>query len=171
MTYLIGTPNALGQGNNTLGIFDDDRGALYRASNDWSPRLRGQQTNRGFRFFELWRTTRLSDDLGDMAGMDWDDTSRWGTGNYGDGGARGSYYIKGSVVDVNDTPQTGVLVSAFRTADNVYVASVYSDSNGNYSVPTPYSGSSHFIVAYLDTASDLVGTTVNNLTPSATPWP
>jgi hypothetical protein len=171
MTAFMGGPNALAGGFNVLAIFDDDRGGLYRSTNDWSPRARGSQTVRQNRYYELWRPSGFSIDCSPVVGNSWNEAPEYEASSAGDGGVRGAYFIKGQVLDANGVAQTGVHVTAFRASDNLYVADTYSDSNGYYSVATPYSTSAHFIIAYLDTAIDLVGTTVNNLTPSSTPWP
>lgn len=170
MTMGIGnTCNLFGTG---LNIGDDDRGGLYRSVNFWSPRGRGAAggQNRHALYFELWRKSHMTDDNAVLLGTSEDTSIYWEDQSCGEGGVRSSYFIKGQVVDSGGTAQSGVLCMAFRTSDNLYVASAYSDSSGNYNIPTPYTTSVHFVVAYLDIATDLVGTTVNNLTPSATPY-
>lgn len=156
-------------GPSMLGLWDDDRGGLYRSPADWSPQARGAQTLRNTHFCELWRSSAFGYDNGVYLGTSWADMSgTYQPEDLGDGGIRTTYFIKGQVVDGSSVPQTGVLVMGFRSSDNLYIGSVFSNSSGNYSLPTPYS-TAHFVVAYLDVATDLAGTTVNNLIPTSTP--
>ncbi len=90
---------------------------------------------------------------------------------YGDWNAmaRGSgsmKYIMGQCVDENGTPVPGAVVQGFRTSDDLFVREVACDDKGNYELGTEYPGVAHYLVAYLDTATDLAGTTVNTLTPT-----
>lgn len=166
---LGGICNAL-HGAIACTIPDDDTGALYRSTNNWFPRRRNINAQNVTPYFELWRRSCLSEDCSPMSNHGWMSTAdhasyeEWSGGFYG---KAGSYYLKGQVVNASDVPQTGVVVKGFRTSDDLFVGQTTSDSSGNYMLATPYSGVSHYIVAYLDTATDLVGTTVNNLTPTA----
>lgn len=169
MTMGLGTTCNANYGSLVLTIPDDDRGGLYRAQDNWSPRSRGAQTINSYSFFELWRGSGFSEDNSLMLNHGWmsPDSAGYEEWSYGYGGKRGSYFVKGQVLDSVGAPVGGATVSLFRTSDRLYIASVGTDSNGNYMCPTPYPGVSHFIVAYLASAPDKAGTTVNNLTPTA----
>ena len=146
---------------------DEDRGGLYRGQDNWSSRMRGAQTVRAGQYFELWGRSGLSPDICSMAGNAFDQGLLYEPWSLGEGGKRGSYFVKGQVLDSVSAAVGGATVSLFRTSDNLYIASVGSDSSGNYMCPTPYPGVSHFIVAYIASAPDKAGTTVSNLTPTA----
>ena len=150
-----------------LNLPDDDFGALYRGQDNWSPRMRGAQTVRGGLYPELWPRSGMSPDNSVMNGNGFDENVLYEPWSHGDGGKRGSYFVKGQVLDNASAPVGGATVMVFRTSDNLYIASAGSDSNGNYMCPTPYPGVSHFIVAYIASAPDKAGTTVTNLTPTA----
>jgi hypothetical protein len=148
------------------GLWDEDRSGLHRGNCNWHPRRRGEEVIGSYPFFKLWSSSGFSQDLA-SCGTDWNQSGAYEEMDSGYAGKRGDYFIKGQVLDENAVAQTGVSVKAFRSSDNQYAGSATSDSNGYYMVPTPYPGVAHFIVAYLDTAEDLVGTTVNNLMPTA----
>jgi hypothetical protein len=152
-----------------LAIRDDDRSGLYRITDNWFPRRRQPGAARSLHF-ELWRSTCFSPDLAGMSGHDWDtidSMDAYEPWAYGDGGKNGSYFISGQTQDSGGTPRGNAVVMVFRQSDNLFTGFGVSDANGNYQVGTPYSGVAHYAVAYLDIATDLAGTTVNNLTPTA----
>jgi hypothetical protein len=88
--------------------------------------------------------------------------SRWAiTGR----GKRQFKVITGSVTDPDGEPVTGVGLNLFL-ANNTFVVSGVSDSNGNYELGTEYSGNSHFIAAYNPGSPGQAGATINNLVPT-----
>lgn len=76
-----------------------------------------------------------------------------------------TYTLSGQIVDAGSTPVSGAVVKAFVTSNDKFVAQATSNSTGYYTITTPYFVN-HYIVAYLDTTTDLAGTTVNNLMPT-----
>lgn len=82
---------------------------------------------------------------------------------------RGSHslkFIMGQCVDSGGTAVPGAVVQGFRTSDDLFVRQTACDDKGNYELGTEYPGVAHYLVAYLDTTTDLAGTTVNTLTPT-----
>ena len=80
-------------------------------------------------------------------------------------GAKHNYVISGTIRDVNGNPIAGVMVKAYRTADDVYIGAWdYSDQNGNYGIGLP-DNQQYYLVAY-QTSPPLEGTTVNTLVGS-----
>lgn len=84
---------------------------------------------------------------------------------YGRGGHQ-LKFISGQCVDSGGTAVPGAVVQGFRTSDDLFVRETACDDKGNYELGTEYPGVAHFLVAYLDTATDLAGTTVNTLVPT-----
>jgi hypothetical protein len=167
----LGGANTLGAGFNFFAISDEERGGLWRAQDNYIWYRRNPEFPPGGGFFDLWPAAFGSTvDLCGIIGMDivsMAAQASFETPRVGDGGKQAWYFIKGQVLNASAVPQTGVIVRGFRTSDNAYIGATTSDVNGNYMLPTPYSGVSHFIVAYEAGAPDIAGTTVNNLTPTA----
>lgn len=116
----------------------------------------------------LWPTSRsmsgdfstgysLGDDMWQTSYMPW---------ARGYAGARGGKFILGRVKDAGGNGIPGVVVQAFRTSDDLFVEEVTTDNSGYYCVGTPYEGVAHYLVAYEDSGSDRMGTTVNTLIPT-----
>jgi hypothetical protein len=82
-------------------------------------------------------------------------------------GKRGDYFVNGRIVDTGATPVSGVTCFLFRASDELFVSQGISDGDGYYSLPTPYSGVNHFVVAQLDAAQDIAGATIGNIVPTA----
>lgn len=147
-------------------MIDDDRHALYRLTNNWFPRGRHPLLQRHYPYHALWFAPGFSLDLA-ITGSAWNDLDEYDPFEAGEGGKRGTYFINGQVLDNLSAPVGGVVVNGFRTSDNLFVGTDTTNSDGRYRIPTPYIGVSHFVVAYLDIATDTFGTTVNNLTPTS----
>lgn len=157
-------------------IEDEDRSPLYRAPAAWNyhNRIGGFQQSNAKPYFELWRATCFSSDNAPYMGHDWDTLDYWDafepwqTGGRGSGGKQATYYVTGNVTDSTGSPANGVTVKLYRTSDDLYVSSGVSDASGNYGCYTPYTGVSHYAVAYLAGSPDKTGTSLNTLTPTAT---
>lgn len=82
------------------------------------------------------------------------------------GGAPGMLKIRGTTRDSSGNPLGNCIVQGFRTSDDLYVGEVTSDSAGYFELPTPYSGTNHYLLAYKAGSPDIAGSTVNTLQPS-----
>lgn len=76
-----------------------------------------------------------------------------------------TYTLTGQIVDAGSSPVSGAIVKAFLTGNDRFIGQATSNSTGGYSISTGYF-QNHYIVAYLDSTTDLAGTTVNNLMPT-----
>ncbi len=77
-----------------------------------------------------------------------------------------NYTITGVTLNATGSPLGGCTVYLFRTVDEVALAWMVSDANGNYSfkVDEPTTApSKYFVVAYLPGSPDVAGTTINTL--------
>lgn len=80
-------------------------------------------------------------------------------------GTQTKRFIKGTVVDASDVPQSGAIVQAFVTSDDRYVGEVQSRQDGSYDLGVEtLPGVQHYLVAYKPGSPDVAGTTVNTLT-------
>jgi hypothetical protein len=166
MSYLIGAANHIALGT---ALWDEDRASLF-----WDPQYGYCYHGRGpqgrAKFFELWPPPRMS--CGDptsaspLLGTDSGDSGAWSPWQIGASGKRSYVYITGQCLDGTGAPLAGATVKGFRTSDSLYVGQTTSDSNGNYSLGSPYVGVNHYLVAYEAGSPDVLGTTVNTLTPS-----
>jgi hypothetical protein len=76
-------------------------------------------------------------------------------------------FIKGQCVDASGNVAAGAIVQAFRTSDDAFAGLVDANStDGQFSVPSPYPGVAHYLVAYKPGSPDIGGTTVNTLIPT-----
>jgi hypothetical protein len=81
-------------------------------------------------------------------------------------GCNSTYGFTGVTRDVYGSPLGGVTVKCYHAADDIMVATVVSDPQGNYLVTTPYGLDSHYLVFYKTGAPDVFGTTQNTLVGS-----
>lgn len=79
-------------------------------------------------------------------------------------GASSRLALTGYTRDAYGSPIGGCTVKIFRTIDDSLQSSVVSDSNGWYSITTPYADG-HYLVVYRAGPPDICGTTVNTLAP------
>lgn len=80
-------------------------------------------------------------------------------------GTQTKRFIKGTVVDSSDVPQSGAIVQAFVTSNDRYVGEVQSREDGSYDLGVEtLEGVQHYLVAYKPGSPDQAGTTVNTLT-------
>ena len=166
-----GTLATGGSMNCNLAIHDEDKSDLHEPRYNWTYQMRNakQAGGGGWGWMELWPTSR---------GMSGDPTqSLYAFGqDAGEGGrfewqpsiSRGMirpYFIRGQVKDAGGTAVTGCNVQAYLTATDQYVGATYTDSNGNYELPTIFTGQAHYCVAYND-GNNQAGTTINTLMPA-----
>lgn len=71
--------------------------------------------------------------------------------------------ISGVTRDKDGTALATCAVSLFRTADNVLMEQLTSDSDGAFSFSAVGLGETYYVVAYKAGSTDLAGTTVNTL--------
>lgn len=153
-----------------LMITDEDKSDLHEPRFNWTYQLRGgkNETNRT-PWVALWSASRgMSGDSTAPLYALGQDASGAGRFEYQYTVSRGMvrpYFIRGTVKDAGGTPVTGVEVQGFLTGSDIYVGSTFSDGAGNYELPTIYTGSQHYLVAY-NAGNGQAGTTVNTLTPS-----
>ena len=165
MSYFLQTGQAMAP--QTLGVFDEDSGGLYRSKFGWSYRQRGASDNFSPDFFLAWTVPYFNED--DFAGSQGPlRANSWEPWSDAVGGMTRPYFINGRTLDSNGNP-VAATVQGFVTSTGTFVGVVGSDSNGNYSLPTLFTGSNHYLVAYRAGSPDTAGTTVNTLTPGLTP--
>jgi hypothetical protein len=162
MSYLLGAANHIALGT---AIWDEDRSQL------WDPQYgycyHGRKPQVCGQFFELWPASRMSsgDPTVPLAPGGSRDSGAWSPWQIGVAGKRGYLFIAGQCLDSNGNPLIGAIVKGFRASDNLFVGQTISDSNGNYSLGSPYAVA-HYLVAYEAGSPDSAGTTVNTLVPS-----
>lgn len=171
MSYYLGTGAAMQQGA-VLAIYDEERGPFVAApAYGWVYRLRTPQLDAVL--FYQWPQSRMSSgDPTSCLSADGVCSGRtggwWDVPDQGFGGMTRPYFINGQTLSAGGSP-VAATVQGFTTVGDIYVGEVGSDSNGNYSLPTLYTGNTHYLVAYLTGSPDTAGTTVNTLTPGLTP--
>jgi hypothetical protein len=109
----------------------------------------------------LWPTSRLTgyamnNEASRLAAVYWEPLTRWKCG------VRARKLIIGITRDSAGNPLGGCTVKCFRTSDDVLMTSCVSDTNGNYEISTPDTGTC-YLVAYKATGPDVLGTTINTL--------
>lgn len=92
-------------------------------------------------------------------------TSRWAC-MPDPGGASSYFFIRGTSRDSAGVALANCIIQGFRTSDDLYVGQVVSDAAGNFALPTPYSGTAHYLVAYKAGSPDVAGTSVNTIVPT-----
>ena len=158
---------------NKLRIPDEDNNDLWQPRSGYSYQMRGARSNRDHgNWRALWPVSRLmSGDPGEVAilGMDASEGGRFEPISVLEGGSSRLYFIHGVCVDGSSNPLGGAVLDLFLTASDVWVSTGGTDSNGIYSLGTPYIGENHYIVANYG-PNTLVGASVNTLQPVLSPW-
>jgi hypothetical protein len=86
---------------------------------------------------------------------------------FGNPGSAPPKYIMGQVLNASSVPISGAIVRGFRTSDNLYIGQTVSGTDGRYGLSCPNTpNDAHYLVAYVDAATDLTGATVNTLVPT-----
>jgi hypothetical protein len=154
------------------GLEDEEDGGHWIRNNNYSYQMRHPLL--GFKrrkpYIALYHDPAILDQTGNLGGNNesqrndpFEDISIGNRGN------NQWYWISGVTRDAADNPLGGVTVKGFRTSDDAYIGAVVSDANGNYSFPSPYPSTQHYLVAFLAGSPDTAGSTDNTLTPTATP--
>lgn len=145
----------------------------FRHEPRWSWQARSPKTNKDpKRWYSLWSygcrvgggdlEGYASAGSGGMSGAD-----RYEPVSCDGAGTQSIKWIKGQTVDSTGAVAASSIVQAFRTSDDAFAGEVTSNNeDGTFSVPTPYAGVNHYLVAYKPGAPDIGGTTVNTLTPT-----
>lgn len=168
---LVGTID----GYRVVGINDEERGPLYRTSQQWDYQRRMQQSTRdpigyangwpfgGF-FLDPTGTTGCDEIFGDdnLANA----FAPWEPWRLGDKGYTRPYYIYGQIFDVNGNPVVGATITSFVTATNAQDGTTVSNADGTYQVPCYNRTATHYVAAYKSGSPDVAGESVNTLTPS-----
>ncbi|MBM4442564.1 MAG: hypothetical protein FJ027_19270 [Candidatus Rokubacteria bacterium] len=82
-------------------------------------------------------------------------------------GTQSTKFIRGVCVDSTGAVAASATLYAYRSSDSAYAGTAVANQNdGTFSVPTPFSGVNHFVVAYKAGSPDIAGTTVNTLVPA-----
>lgn len=156
-----------------LGIHDREEGDLWKSRFNWSYRLRATQYNRDRGLYtSLWPRSKMIEgdpSAGVILGADISDGGLFEPLNFVETGSQRPWFIHGVCVDGSGTPLAACTLDLFLTASDLYVSSGQTDSNGIYSLGTPYNGQNHYIVANYGPNS-LVGASINTLTPNLSPW-
>ena len=92
--------------------------------------------------------------------------SAWEAFAYGNGGTYRSYFISGQTIDANGVALPNVALDLYLSSNDLHISSAISDSQGYYQLPTPFTGVNHYVMAYLAGSPDVVGASVNTLTPT-----
>lgn len=165
MSYYLGAGQAMGP--QTLALFDDDSGGLYKAKFGWSYRQRDASNSFYPDFFNTWSNSMgIQDDAAaDQFPMR---SGSWEPWSDATGGYTRHNFINGQTLNSVGSPVAST-VQGFRTSDDLYLGEVGTSSTGFYSFPTIQIGLAHYMVAYLAGSPDTAGTTINTLIPVSTP--
>ena len=160
MSYFIGNAMPrfhLERRNDNYAPFDPRR-------RDQPRRRRPQRGAPGFGHMQVhWplNTPSLLGDYGTDVGVF---DSRWSPRYYRIGlGAGSRVGFVGVTRDQYGAPLGSCVVQLFRTADDLFIMEVTSDSNGNFLLQSWYTPDTHYIVAYKAGSTDVFGTTLNTL--------
>lgn len=170
MSYLYG--NGGGVSGGVLAIHDEERGVLFRAPGGAGVyHLRSRETSRAQSPGPLlWPRSRMlsGDPSVPLAALGIEEMSGAAFEAFQDcdGGKNRYWYLRGTCVDEIGNPLGGATVQAFVTAGDIFAGEIACDDRGVYEVPTPWSGSPHYLVAYYPGSPDKAGTSVNTLMPS-----
>jgi hypothetical protein len=151
--------------NKSVGFYQrDDSSALILLVSEYGTLIAGFCDPQPLRLFP--RSRLVSGDLGtpmsymeDMLYMPMALSNDYGS----------QAYLKFAAYDFDSTgatPIAGATISAFLTANNLFVGSVVSDANGYFELPSQYASQNHFLVGYKTGSPNLSGSTVNTLQPS-----
>jgi hypothetical protein len=153
--------------NGFLAIWDEDKFDLYRAADNWSWEGRHATLCRaqGAQWRDLWTPPAPTLNFNGQA-ISFPVSGGWAPWSLGESGYIRLAYFNGTCRDANGAAISGAVVTSFRTSDCAEGGSTTTNSDGTYSCPTPYLGVAHFLVAYLDTTTDLAGTSINTLIPT-----
>lgn len=154
------------QSPGMLAIWDEDKTDLYQPQFYWSWENRHPTVCRtqGGAWVGLW-TAPVSSPNSNSFGLPV--SGGWSPWVHGESGYVRLAFFTGTCRDINGNTVSGAVLTAFRTSDNAVGGTTVADSNGVYQLGTIFPGVAHYIVAYLDTTTDLVGTTVNTLIPTS----
>lgn len=158
---------------NQLAIHDREEHDLYRGRHYWSYQLRNPQFNRDRGLWTaLWPRSKMIEGdptAGVIIGADISDGGVYEPLSFKEGGSARYYFIHGVCVDGSSNPLAGCTLYLYLTSTRAYVSSGQTDSNGIYSLGTPFTGQNHFVVANYGPNS-LVGSSINTLQPVLSPW-
>lgn len=168
MSVYLNSSNHIAVGS---AIWDEDKSPLWEPQYNYCYQARGPQSARPqSSFFSLWPASRMSS--GDPAtpltilGAGSRDIGGWMLWQCGEGGHTTPVFIVGRAVDGGGGILAGAIVKGFRASDDLFVGQTISDSNGNFSLGTPYPSVAHYLVAYEAGSPDVSGTTINTLVPA-----
>lgn len=150
-----------------VSVWDEDKYDLFLPQNNWSWDGRHPTVcrNLGAAWVGFWTPPALTFAFNSQS-ANLPVSGAWAPWSPGESGYCRLAYFQGTCRDANGATVSGAVVIAFRTSDNMEAGSATSNSDGTYSVGTPFLGVAHYILAYLDTATDLTGSTVNTLVPT-----
>jgi len=158
---------------NMLSIPDRGESDLTNPRFYFDYQMRGARVTRDrYGFTSLWPRSRMmmgnpDDDL--ILGVDTSEGGRYEPMNFTETGSQRGYFIHGMCVDGAGSPLAAAIVELYLTATDAFVSQGQTDSNGIYSLPTPYTGQNHKIYANYG-PNTLVGASIDTLTPVSTPW-
>jgi len=174
MSFFMGlTAAPIGINWGVLGIHDEEKDDRF----DARPPYVYRKSSNGFSYdgyghFTQWPASR---------GICGDAISYWATAdvctarsgyevwNGAVGGSARGYFITGKCFDGSNNPLGGATLDLFLTASDLKVNSGTTDSNGVYSIATPYTGQNHYVVANYG-PNTLVGASIDTLQPASAPW-
>lgn len=159
---------------NMLRVFDEDNSDLWISRYGYVYQMRGARSNRDHaNFYTLWpRSKQMAGDPsapGFLGGQDAADGGLFEPITAIEGGSSRGYFIHGVCVDGSGAPLAAAVVELFLTSTDTKIAQGTTDSNGIYSLGTPYTGQNHYIVANYG-PNTYVGASVNTLQPVTSPW-
>lgn len=158
----------------TLCIQDRQESDLTKSRFDFDWQGRNQQVTRidQYHWASRWPRSRLmgGDPSNDyILGVDASEGGKWEPMNFADTGAQRLFFIRGVCVDGSGAPLAAAVLEMYLSVDNTFVSSGTTDSNGIYSLGTPFTGQNHTIVANYG-PNTLTGSSVDTLQPVSSPW-
>jgi len=163
------------QYSSILALQDEDKSDYWLPRHAFIYQSRGLRSAGQFSYLNGWsrpgflcgdpsQTTHMfgGNDVDSVSGG-YDDPSN------GDTGAMRNYFIHGICVDGSSNPLAGATLVFYLTSTKQLVGTCTTDSNGVYSMGTPYVGQQHF--AYANYGPDTyLGGSVDTLVPVSSPW-
>lgn len=153
-----------------LGILDEEKDDRWKSRFGFIYQMRNTEDNYVcYPTLQLWPGAAWVNNAGLIQGQDAGNGAPyyiafepWSVMN---GGTYRPGYIMGQCATSAGTPLVGAVVVLALTSTDQYVSNGTTDGNGNYMLPTPFTGQNHYV--YANYASGVaVGASINTLTPN-----
>jgi len=158
---------------NWLALHDEDKTDLWNPRFYYCYRMRDSRMRDPGAWTSLWsRSKGMSGDpsaAGFLGNQDAADGGLFEPINTIEGGNARHWFVHGVCVDASANLLAGAVVELYRTSTDEKVCTGQTDSNGIYSLGTPYPSDYHYVVANYG-PNTYTGASVNTLVPTLSPW-